>query len=93
MPAQRVYRWDYIAPAGSADVFIHGYSNKEAVTYSAVVWGGYARDVPYPLGHIIMTQADTYRHVDGSVARKVYVKNAASFNPCSVDLLSISESL
>jgi hypothetical protein len=39
-----------------------------------------------------VTQGETFRHVDGTVARKVYIQNLAPFNPCAVDLLQIVES-
>ena len=92
MAASRVYRFDYLAPNSSASVFIHGYSNTQAVNYSAVVYPGTGVGVPYPLGHITVTQGETFAHVDGTVGRLVSVQNLAPFNSCTVDILQIIES-
>jgi hypothetical protein len=93
MAASRIYRFEFIAPGETGRVFIHGYSEKDAVNYSAVVSG---IDVPQvlsgPLGHINITQGETFRHVDGTVARMVYVENLAPSNPCLVDILEVRES-
>ena len=92
MAANLAYRFDYIAPNGSTSVFLHGYSNNEAVNYSAVVYAGFGEGVPFPKGHATVTQGETFRHVDGTVARKVYVQNNAPFNSCTVDILQQVES-
>lgn len=92
MSAARVYRFDYIAPNGGNNVFIHGYSNNDAVSYSAVVYPGSGDGVPNPAGHMTMTQGETFRHVDGTVARKVYVQNLAPFNSCTIDIVEMVES-
>ena len=92
MAARREYRFDYIAPNAGTGVFIHGYDNTEAVSYSAVVYAGSGEGVPFPLGHIRMTQTEVHRHVDGTVARTVNVQNLAPFNSCTVDILVLSES-
>jgi len=92
MPAALVFRFDYIAPNSGTSLFIHGYSNRMAANYSAVVYPGSAPGVPFPLGHITLTEGETYRHVDGTVARKLYIQNLAPFNPCTVDILHIVES-
>jgi hypothetical protein len=91
MAARRIYRFDYIAPNASNSLFIHGYSDTQAVNYSAVVYAGFGDGVPFPLGHINITEGETYRHVDGTVARKVYIQNLAPFNSCTVDILDIVE--
>jgi hypothetical protein len=91
MPAYVEYSFDYIAPGGNASVYIHGYSNREAVNYSAVVYA-LQGDAYYPWGAANMSQGEAYRHVDNTVARKVYVKNLAPFNPCAVDILANLES-
>lgn len=91
MPANVVFRFDYVAPNSGTSVFIHGYSNREAVNYSAVVYPGSGPGVLFPLGHIKMTQGDTFRHVDGTVARKVYIQNLAAFNSCAVEILQTRE--
>jgi len=90
MAAQLVYRFNYIGPNSGNNVFIHGYSNRDAVNYSAVVYP-LSGDAYYPLGHANLTQGETFRHVDGTVARKVYVQNLAPFNPCVIDVLQMSE--
>ncbi len=91
MPANLVFRFDYVAPNGSTSLFIHGYSNREAVNYSAVVYAGSGPGVLFPRGHIKLTQGETFRHVDGTVARKVYIQNVAPFNSCTVDVLETVE--
>ena len=90
MSAQIEYSFDYIEPNGSASVFIYGYSNRHAVNYSAVVHA-LSGDAYYPLGAANITQGETYRHVDGSIARTVHVQNLAPFNPCAVDVLATIE--
>ena len=92
MSASVVFRFDYVAPNSSTSLFIHGYSTKEAVNYSAVVYPGSGPGVLFPLGHINLTQGDTYWHVNGTVARKVFIRNLAGFNSCAVDILHTVES-
>jgi hypothetical protein len=91
MPANLVFRFDHIAPNSGTSLFIHGYSNKQAVNYSAVVYPGSGAGVLFPLGRINLTQGETFRHVDGTVARKVYIQNLAPFNSCAVDILHTVE--
>ena len=92
MAAQRIYRWDYIAPNEGTNLFYHGYDDNTAVSYSIVVYAGFGDGVPFPAAHATLTQGETFRHVDGTTARKVYVQNNAPFNSCTVDLLELSES-
>jgi hypothetical protein len=92
MPANKAFSFPFIAANSSTSVFLHGYSNNQAVSYSAVVTGLSAPGVLTPLARVIVTQGETFRHVDGTVARKVYIQNLAPFNPCAVDLLQIVES-
>lgn len=79
MPAQEVYRFGYVAPGETTNIFIHNYSNKRAVAYSGVGEGlQQPAGSPYPPQvHFTVSQGETYRHVDGTVARKVYVTNQA----------------
>jgi len=91
MAASLVYRFDYIAPNGASSVFLHGYSNREAVNYSAIVYAGSGAGVPYPWGACRITEGETFRHVDGTIGRKVYVQNLAPFNSCTIDILQIRE--
>lgn len=88
MAARVEYSYDLIQANETVHVFIHGYADNEAVNYSAVVYGGYA---PFDIGHIKITQGETFRHVDGTVGRMVYVENLAS-NFSKVDILVITES-
>ena len=53
-------------------LFIHGYSDNEAVSYYAAVAN---LDGAETGGPIIITQQETYRHVDGTVARLLNVSN------------------
>jgi hypothetical protein len=91
MPANLEYRFTYIAPNTGANVFIHGYAENAAVVYSARVYAGSGPGVPNPVGHATISQGETFRHVDGTVARKVYVQNQAPFNSCTLDVLKIIE--
>jgi hypothetical protein len=90
MAAWREFRFDFIDQGASASVYIHGYSDNEAVAYSAVVYA-LEGEAYYPLGDITMTSNEVFRHVDGTVARKVSVQNMAPFNPCTVDINIIAE--
>jgi hypothetical protein len=92
MSANLEFRFDFIAPNSSAGVFIHGYGNREAVAYSAVVYPGFGAGVPNPLGKINMTQGEVLRHVDGTIGRTIFVQNLAAFNSCTVDILVLRES-
>jgi hypothetical protein len=42
--------WATIAANGSVDWFIHGYNDREAVTYSIVVFPGSGPGVQFPKG-------------------------------------------
>ncbi len=72
MSSNVVYRYFQFEPHSSRGLFIHGYSDTEAVDYCLVVarLGGAETGGP-----ITITQGETYRHVDGTVARKVYIAN------------------
>ncbi len=92
MAANLAFRFDDIAANGSISVFLHGYGNKEAVSYSGVVFAGTGAGVPFPAGRAqITSDGEIYRHVDQTAARKVYVRNLAPFNSCLVDILQITE--
>lgn len=91
MAARRVYRFDYIAPNSGAGVFIHGYGNQETVSYSAVVYAGFGAGVWNPLGHATLSEGEVFRHVDGTVARRLHVQNNAPFNSCTVDINQTTE--
>jgi hypothetical protein len=90
MSASLVFTFNFIAPNTSTSVFIHGYADNEAVNYSAVVFpqvfGGGAG------GPIMITQGETFRHVDGTVGRKVYVQNPDPATSFAVNILQTVES-
>ncbi len=85
--------WATIAANSSLSWFNHGFNNNDAVTYSIVVFAASAPGVPNPAAHATLTQGETFRHVDGTVARKFYIQNNAPFNPCDVHVLAQVESL
>lgn len=89
MAANLLYRIEYMAPNSSQGLFIHGYADNDFVAYSTVVYfiGG-----PGAVGHVQLTQGETYRHVDGTVAHEIYVQNLAPDNPCAVDVIQLVES-
>ena len=89
MAAGRVYRFDYIDPSATVGVYHHGYGIQDAVAYSAVV---YVENSNWPDVSIDMTQTRVNRHVDGTVARTVWVTNSSWNSPCTVDILIIVES-
>ncbi len=91
MAAQLIYKWGHIEPNAGVSVLCWGYSDRRAVNYSAVVYTGSGPGVLFPQGHILIGQGETFRHVDGTVARKVYIRNLAPFESCSVDLLQMAE--
>jgi hypothetical protein len=91
--ARKEYFFQSIGPGVTAGVFIHGHATNEAVAYSVVPFEN-SRD-PFgspPVLDVALTVGDTQRHVDGTVARTVFVRNNAGFNDCSVQVLSIVES-
>lgn len=92
MPATLVYRFNYIAPNSEASVFFHGLS-EGFTTFSLRVFAGFGDGVPHPAGRASMRQDEFYRHVDGTMARKVYVRNLAPFNSCTADLLLFEQPL
>jgi hypothetical protein len=91
MPASVVYHWDYIRPDDWANVYIHGFSDNWAVVYSAVVYP-ITSDGPPPWGQIqVYGEEVVSRHVDGTIARRVYIHNV-SINPVAVDLSILYDS-
>ncbi|MFD9498051.1 hypothetical protein [Streptomyces sp. NPDC060035] len=85
--------WTSIASNGTFNWFIHGFNSKQAVAFSIVVFPGTGAGVPYPVGHATLTQGESFEHVDGTKAYKVYMRNNAPFNSCNVHLLAQVESL
>jgi hypothetical protein len=85
--------WTSIAANSSTEWFIHGYSNRQAVTYSIVVFPGSGDGVLYPKADATLYQGRYVQHVDGTFAQVVTIRNNAPFNSCNVNLLAQVESL
>lgn len=93
MAASVVYTFSSIAPGATTSVFIHGYSNREAVSYCAVIYNQPAPGVLFPQAHVTVTQGETFRWaVDGTIGRKVYIQNHDPFSSVGVDILEMKES-
>jgi hypothetical protein len=86
--AVRDIGWDTIAANGSTSWFIHGFSARECVVFSIVVFPGTGNGVPFPSGHATLTQGESFQHVDGTKAYKIYMRNNAPFNSCDVHILA-----
>jgi hypothetical protein len=54
MPAMKVYNWSYIAPGATVNLYLHGFPNNWASTFSAVVYA-LSGQAYYPLGSINLT--------------------------------------
>ena len=89
MAASLVYQFFNIRPGSTVPIFIHGYANNQAVNYSLVVHPQLLSGVAG--GGVIIAQVETYRHVDSTAARKVYIQNPTT-GWQDVDLLQIVES-
>lgn len=90
MAAQVVYSWDYIAPNTTVSDYIHGFSYHEALVFSATAGPAGGNPADLFVG-VSVTQNEVYRHIDTTVARKVYVQNLDLINPCTVELSVIRE--
>lgn len=82
---------DTVAANSSTNWFIHGFTNKESVVFSIVVFPG--TGVTNPVGHATLTQGESFQHVDGTKAYKIYIRNHAPFNTCNFRVLAQVESL
>ncbi|MBH0779426.1 hypothetical protein [Nocardia bovistercoris] len=91
--AARSIGWDTVAANGSTSWFIHGFTNNEAVSFSIAVFPGTGAGVPNPVGHAVLTQGESFQHVDGTKAYKIYIQNKAPFNTCNVHILAQVESI
>jgi hypothetical protein len=91
--AVRDIGWISIAPNASFNWFIHGFTAKECVVFSIVVFPGTGPGVPFPQAHATLTQGESFEHVDGTKAYKIYIQNNAPFNSCNVHVLVQVESL
>jgi hypothetical protein len=89
--AVRDLGWDTIAANGSTSWFIHGWGSNESVVFSIVVFPG--TGVSNPVGHATLTQGESFQHVDGTKAYKIYMQNNAPFNSCNVHVLAQVETL
>jgi hypothetical protein len=85
--------WDTIAANGSVSWFLHGFGATEAVSFSISVFPGTGAGVPFPQAHATLTQGESFEHVDGTKAYKIYIQNNAPFNSCNVHILAQSETL
>ncbi|MGW1987783.1 hypothetical protein ACWCPJ_35915 [Streptomyces collinus] len=85
--------WDSIAANQSINWFLHGFGADEAVTFSIAVFPGTGEGVLTPTAHATLTQGESFEHVDGTKAYKIYIQNNAPFNSCDVHVLAIVESL
>ena len=93
MAARVVYTFRSIGPGITASLFIHGYSDRQAVNYSMVLYNQPGPGVLFPQAHATLIQGETFRWiVDGSIGRKVYVQNHDPFSSVGVDILEIVES-
>jgi len=90
--AVRSIGWTTLAANGSVEWFIHGYTNREAVTYSIVVFPGSGAGVLFPKADATLYQGRYVQHVDGTFAQVITIKNNAPFNTCNVNLLAQVES-
>ena len=81
-----------IAANSSTDWFIHGFTNRESVLFSILVFPGTGAGVLYPKGHATLTQGESFQHVDGTKAYKIYIRNHAPFNTCNYTVLAQVES-
>jgi len=59
MAAQLMYVWYYVAPNTTASVFIHGFSDQEAVVFSAT---GAWETEEFGGGPLKVRQDEVYRH-------------------------------
>jgi hypothetical protein len=82
--------WATIAANESIGWFIHGFNSSQSVVFSIVVFPG--TGVPFPKGHATLTQGESFEHVDGTKAYKIYIRNNAPFNSCNVHVLAQVES-
>lgn len=85
--------WVTVAANGTFDMFVHGWSDKEAVCFSIIPFPGSGPGVLYPTGHATVSQGETLKHVDGTWGRYVHIQNNAPFNTCDVHIIAQSESL
>lgn len=92
MTVSHLYNFSYIAPGETTGLFIHSYSDREAVNYSIVI---YNVDVPSLDVEVraMISQGETFRWgVDGTTARKIYVTNLEPSSSIEASVLEMYES-
>src|SRR5436190_277212 len=73
MAGQALYQWDYIAPFATVKAYVHGYGDRTAQTFSIVPFQ--YESASGLTQRVTLTQGSVKRHVDGTVARELWVKN------------------
>lgn len=86
------FGWTTIAANGSHNWFCHGFSATQAVSFTTVVFPG-TGEVQNPVAHATLTQGESFQHVDGTQAYKIYLQNNAPFNSVDVHVLAMVDSL
>lgn len=73
----QLFAWSHIDPHTTVGVFVHGYRKDDYASYSIVP--RLSSNVPSGSFHVAaqMTLGETSVHVDGTVARTVFVENRA----------------
>ena len=90
MSATVIYTFSSIGPGQTTSLFIHGYGNRDAVSYSMVLYNQPGPGVLYPQAHATLTQGETFRWaVNGTTGRKVYITNHDPFSSVGVDILEM----
>jgi len=94
MAASLLYTYWNIKPNTTVSLFIHGYSEKEAVNHTLVVYLASADVNELPEAHATLTQGETFRWlVDNSQGRKVYITNNMQFHAVNAQILEMVESI
>jgi hypothetical protein len=75
MSSDVAYLYLNVSPGATMNMFRHGYGDRQAVSYCTVVDDPTNPNIGGPIS---ITQGDTYRHVDGTVARTWSVHNPTS---------------
>jgi hypothetical protein len=83
--------WTEIAANQSTEWLVHGFTDRQAVTFTIVVFPGVGAGVPFPLGRAAITQVESLEFF-GTKAYVIHIQNHARFNSSDVHLLAIVES-
>lgn len=93
MSVTAIYDLYNIQPNSTQSLFIHGYSETEAVNYTIVVYLASSDNRELPEAHATLTQGETFRWlVDNSQGRKIYVTNNMQFHEVTATILEWKES-